>query len=172
MTPSILNYCTDSDIISIRFGFGVMIEQPMSKYRSAMTAVFLNPFSVILTSNLFSRVIITIFAGFSKFVKFLGQLNIFHIIFLIYILMILRSKQLPLHQHIDPRDWKQPVPDEHLSFIIKSTIYPLACFLQVKIPHFCKNFSPGTSGEFLCKLALHHPSFLPQNIMLVFLFCQ
>jgi len=24
------------------------------------------------------------------------------------------------------------------------------CFLQVKIPHFCKTFSPGTSGEFLC----------------------
>jgi len=26
----------------------------------------------------------------------------------------------------------------------------LACFLQVKIPHFCKCFSPGTGGEFLC----------------------
>ena len=23
-----------------------------------------------------------------------------------------------------------------------------ACFLQVKIPHFCKYFSPGTGGEF------------------------
>ena len=22
------------------------------------------------------------------------------------------------------------------------------CFLQVKIPHFCKTFSPGTGGEF------------------------
>jgi len=25
----------------------------------------------------------------------------------------------------------------------------LDCFLQIKIPHFCKNFSPGTGGEFL-----------------------
>jgi len=25
------------------------------------------------------------------------------------------------------------------------------CFLQVKIPHFCINISPGTGGEFLCK---------------------
>ena len=24
------------------------------------------------------------------------------------------------------------------------------CFLQVKIPQFCKRFSPGTSGELLC----------------------
>jgi hypothetical protein len=24
------------------------------------------------------------------------------------------------------------------------------CFLQVKIPQFCKSFSPGTGGEFLC----------------------
>jgi hypothetical protein len=26
----------------------------------------------------------------------------------------------------------------------------LRCFLQVKIPQFCKSFSPGTGGEFLC----------------------
>ncbi|MGB4197599.1 MAG: hypothetical protein WBJ82_00670 [Tepidanaerobacteraceae bacterium] len=25
-----------------------------------------------------------------------------------------------------------------------------ACFLQEEIPHFCKEFSPGTGGEFLC----------------------
>jgi C4-dicarboxylate transporter DctM subunit len=25
------------------------------------------------------------------------------------------------------------------------------CFLQVKIPHFCKKISPGTGGELLCK---------------------
>jgi len=25
------------------------------------------------------------------------------------------------------------------------------CFLQVKIPHFCKYFSPCRGGEFLCK---------------------
>ena len=24
------------------------------------------------------------------------------------------------------------------------------CFLQVKTPHFCKRFSSGTGGEFLC----------------------
>jgi len=24
------------------------------------------------------------------------------------------------------------------------------CFLQEKIPHFCKDFSPGTGGEFFC----------------------
>ncbi|TYP47429.1 putative RNA methyltransferase [Thermosediminibacter litoriperuensis] len=24
------------------------------------------------------------------------------------------------------------------------------CFLQEEIPHFCKGFSPGTGGEFLC----------------------
>jgi len=23
-------------------------------------------------------------------------------------------------------------------------------FLQEKIPHFCKDFSPGTGGEFFC----------------------
>jgi site-specific DNA recombinase len=26
----------------------------------------------------------------------------------------------------------------------------VGCFLQVKIPHFYKGFSPGTGGEFLC----------------------
>jgi len=36
-----------------------------------------------------------------------------------------------------------------------------SCFLQVKIPQFCKKFSPGTSGELLCKPFLYHPSFLP-----------
>ena len=25
-----------------------------------------------------------------------------------------------------------------------------SCFLQEEIPHFCKEFSPGTGGEFLC----------------------
>ncbi len=26
----------------------------------------------------------------------------------------------------------------------------IICFLQVKTPHFCRKFSPGTGGEFLC----------------------
>jgi len=26
--------------------------------------------------------------------------------------------------------------------------FTIECFLQIKIPHFCKNFSPGTCGEF------------------------
>ena len=29
-------------------------------------------------------------------------------------------------------------------------IFSLVCFLQEKIPHFCKDFSPGTGGEFFC----------------------
>ena len=31
-----------------------------------------------------------------------------------------------------------------------------SCFLQVKIPQFCKVFSPGTHGEFLCKYLHYH----------------
>ena len=39
------------------------------------------------------------------------------------------------------------------SLILMAILMPIfimliACFLQVKIPHFCKYFSPGTSGEF------------------------
>jgi len=26
----------------------------------------------------------------------------------------------------------------------------VTCFLQAKIPHFCRTFSPGTGGGFLC----------------------
>ena len=28
----------------------------------------------------------------------------------------------------------------------------IKCFLQIKIPHFCKTFPPGTGGEFFCQL--------------------
>jgi len=28
--------------------------------------------------------------------------------------------------------------------------HSITCFLQEKIPHFCKDFSPGTGGEFFC----------------------
>lgn len=34
------------------------------------------------------------------------------------------------------------------------------CFLQVRSPHFCKIFSPGTGGEFLCKPSDFPVSFL------------
>ena len=34
--------------------------------------------------------------------------------------------------------------------------YREKCFLQVKIPHFCKYFYPGTSREFFHN-NLHHP---------------
>ncbi|WP_235715223.1 bifunctional DNA primase/polymerase [Acetivibrio thermocellus] len=35
-----------------------------------------------------------------------------------------------------------------------------SCFLQVRSPHFCKIFSPGTGGEFLCKPSDFPVSFL------------
>jgi biopolymer transport protein ExbD len=46
-----------------------------------------------------------------------------------------------------------------LVFIIDNNTYTVngeliemdvSCFLQTQIPHFCKTFSPGTGGEFLC----------------------
>jgi hypothetical protein len=33
---------------------------------------------------------------------------------------------------------------------MKKLIKEVTCFLQLKIPHFCKTFSSGTGGEFLC----------------------
>ncbi len=38
------------------------------------------------------------------------------------------------------------------------------CFLQVKIPHFCKIFSPGTSGEFYVRNYHNQSHFHPHNI--------
>jgi len=49
----------------------------------------------------------------------------------------------------------------HGQVMSRTEINELCCFLQVKIPQFCKKISPGTSGELLCKPFLYHPSFLP-----------
>jgi len=35
-------------------------------------------------------------------------------------------------------------------YYIMPRISEPTCFLQEEIPHFCKDFSPGTGGEFLC----------------------
>jgi len=43
---------------------------------------------------------------------------------------------------------KLKLVSSYLDIVIARRIWNF-CFLQIKIPHFCKNFSPGTSGEFL-----------------------
>jgi hypothetical protein len=53
---------------------------------------------------------------------------------------------------------KQKIKDKSISPVIscnlqepqKITEREILCFLQVKTPHFCRTFSPGTGGEFLC----------------------
>ncbi|MGI6575351.1 MAG: hypothetical protein ACOX3A_05830 [bacterium] len=39
---------------------------------------------------------------------------------------------------------------EILQVVLEGIEQKIRCFLQVKIPHFCRTFSPGTGGEFLC----------------------
>jgi len=42
------------------------------------------------------------------------------------------------------------VPEEKAEVIKYGFYFEGKCFLQEEIPHFCKEFSPGTGGEFLC----------------------
>ena len=64
------------------------------------------------------------------------------------------SMNMGANFYINPNDWGKG---------LYSTVYVLTddgCFLQVRSPHFCKIFSPGTGGEFLCKPSDFPVSFL------------
>ncbi len=67
-----------------------------------------------------------------------------------------------------------PLDDNQTDAVLEQILFPKSkantvkrmpdCFLQVKIPHFCKIFSPGTSGEFYVRNYHNQSHFHPHNI--------
>jgi len=55
------------------------------------------------------------------------------------------AKPRPIILWIDKMSW-------HNSMSFGIPLSASRCFLQIKIPHFCKTFPPGTGGEFFCQL--------------------
>jgi DNA-binding transcriptional LysR family regulator len=57
------------------------------------------------------------------------------------------------------KKFRTQAAEEFLNFLkSEDALKLLECFLQDEFPHFCKTFSPGTGGEFLCK---------PQMLLLI-----
>jgi hypothetical protein len=47
----------------------------------------------------------------------------------------------------DKEEWFKTIDDARVNF---GRLINASCFLQVDFPHYCRTFSPGTGGEFLC----------------------
>jgi len=138
-----------SDIFDVLSETAFLIRKPLdTEELSGFSTYFQEQFVVYLNSNFT--------LGHERYT---GAHELYH---LIYNADILKKEKIILDdEKYKAEDMKADVfAAEFLmpEYYVKEMFYKLVCFLQDEFPHFCKTFSPGTGGEFLCK---------PQMLLLI-----